>query len=172
VQIYVRWILTLVAAFAEIPAAAGNDGFLDTERAIKNVKEGKRQLQILDEWATQKSDQVERMQSRVAELTQQLNAQRTIASPEVIRKLENDLLQAQRAHEDAGRAFQSDVDSKRRELISVVVTRVRTVTGEYAVANGFDAIFLIDGQPLVYMAEGADITDEVILIYDRQYPLD
>jgi len=51
-QVNVRWILTLVAAFVAIPVMAGNVGFLDTERAIKTVKEGQRQLQILGEWAT------------------------------------------------------------------------------------------------------------------------
>ena len=57
-RISVRWIFTFVAVFAAIPAVAGNVGFLDSERAIKTVKEGQRQLQILDTWATQKSDEV------------------------------------------------------------------------------------------------------------------
>ncbi len=95
-QVFVRGILTLVATFAAIPVVARNVGFLDTERAIKTVKEGQRQLQILEEWSTERSDQIEKMQSRVAELTQQLNAQRTVASVDAIRQLENQLLVAQR----------------------------------------------------------------------------
>ena len=170
-QIYVRWILTLVAAFMAIPAVAGNVGFLDTERAIKTVKEGKRQLQILDEWATQKSDQVERMQSRVAELTQQLNAQRTVASADAIRQLEDELLLAQRSFEDAGRALQRDFEAKQRELLAQVATRVRDLAGEYAAANGFDAILMFESTPLVYVAESAVITDAVIRLYDQRYPV-
>ena len=150
---------------------AGNVGFLDTERAIKTVKEGQRQLQILDEWATQKSNDVEQMQSRVAELTQQLNAQRTVASADAIRKLEDDLLVAQRNVEDAGRALQRDFEAKQRELLALVATRVRDLAGEYASANGFDAIFMFESQPLVYIANSAVITDPVIQLYDERYPI-
>ena len=171
-QVFMRWILTLVAAFVAIPVMAGNVGFLDTERAIKTVKEGQRQLQILDEWATQKSNNVEQMQSRVAELTQQLNAQRTVASADAIRKLEDDLLVAQRNVEDAGRALQRDFEAKQRELLAVVATRVRDLAGEYASANGFDAVFMLESQPLVYIANSAVITDAVIQLYDERYPTD
>ena len=170
-RVFMRWILTLVAAFVAIPVMAGNVGFLDTERAIKTVKEGQRQLQILDEWATQKSNDVEQMQSRVAELTQQLNAQRTVASADAIRKLEDNLLVAQRNVEDAGRALQRDFEAKQRELLALVATRVRDLAGEYASANGFDAIFMLESQPLVYIANSAVITDPVIQLYDERYPI-
>jgi len=170
-QVNVRWILTLVAAFVAIPVMAGNVGFLDTERAIKTVKEGQRQLQILGEWATQKSNDFERMQSRVAELTQQLNAQRTAASPEAIRRLEDELLLAQRSVEDAGRALQRDFEAKQRELLGVVATWVRDLAGEYASANGFDAILMFETTPLVYVADSSIITDALIRLYDERYPV-
>jgi len=171
-QVFVRWILTLVAAFVAIPVMAGNVGFLDTERAIKKVKEGQRQLQILDDWATQRSDNVERMQSRVAELTEQLSVQRTVASADAIRKLEDELLVAQRGFEDAGRTLQRDFEAKQRELLALVATRVRDLAGEYASANGFDAIFMLESQPLVYIADSALITDAVIQLYDERFPID
>lgn len=171
-RINVRWIFTCAAVLAAIPAVAGNVGFLDSERAIKTVKEGQRQLRILDEWATQKSDEVETMQGRVTELQQQLNAQRTVASTEAIQQIEIELLQAQRAFEDAGRTLQRDFEAKQRELLSQVATRVRDLAGEYAAANGFDAIFMLESQPLIYIAESSVITDAVIRLYDERFPID
>ena len=167
-----RWILTFVAVCAAVPAVAGNIGFLDSERAIKAVKEGQRQLEILDTWATQKTAEYDAMQGRVTELSQRLNAQRTVASDEVVRGLEADLLKAQRELEDAGRALQRDFEVKQRELLSAVATRVRDLAGEYASANGFDAIFMLESQPLVYIANSAIITDEVIKLYDQRFPID
>jgi len=171
-QIIVRWILVLSAVFAAIPAVAGNVGFLDTERAIKTVEEGQRQYQALDAWANRRAAEVEAIQKRVTELTQRLDNQRTIASPDAIRQLENDLLRAQRDLEDAGRTLQRDYDAKNRELLARVATRVRDVAGEYAAANGFDAIFLFESQPLVYVAESAVITDAVIRLYDERFPIE
>ena len=171
-KVYVRWILTLVAVFVALPAVAGNVGFLDTERAIKTVKEGQRQLRILDNWSTQKSNEVETLQSRVAELTQQLNAQQNVASADAIRQLEDQLLVAQRNVEDAGRALQREFEAKQIELLALVATRVRDLAGEYASNNGFDAIFMLESQPLVYIANSAVITDAVIQLYDERYPID
>lgn len=168
----VRWILVLSAVIVAIPAVAGNVGFLDTERAIKTVQEGQRQFQALDAWSNQRADEVEAMRNRVTELTQRLNNQRTIASTDVIRQLEENLLQAQRDLEDAGRALQRDFEAKKIELLSQVATRVRDVAGEYAAANGFDAILMFESQPLVYVAESAVITDAVIRLYDERFPIE
>lgn len=167
-----QWTLTLIAVFAAMPAMAGNVGFLDTERAIKTVGEGQRQLQILDTWANQKADEIEALQNDVKELSGQLDAQRTIASDETISRLEKDLLQAQRGLEDAQRTLKRDFDEKQRELLAQVATRVRDVASEYAAAKGFDAIFMLESQPLVYIADSAVITDAVIRIYDERYPVD
>jgi Skp family chaperone for outer membrane proteins len=107
-QIIARRIFFLIVVFAAIPAMAGKVGFLDTERAIKTVKEGQRQMQVLDVWANQRADEVEKMRDQVTEITERLNAQRTIATEDVLRELENELLQAQRELEDAARARGGD----------------------------------------------------------------
>ena len=171
-QIIVRWVFTLFAVFAAIPAVAGHIGFLDTERAIKTVREGQRQLLALDAWANQKSDEYDVIQNRVTELTQQLNAQRAVLSPDVVSQLEKDLLQAQRDLEDAGRVLKRDFEAKQRDLLAQVATRVREVASVYAAANGFDAVFMFESQPLVYVADSAIITNAVIRLYNEQYPVD
>ena len=171
-QIIVRWFSIIFAVLAAIPAVAGTIGFLDTERAIKTVKEGQRQYQILDAWANQRADQVEAKQNRVNELNQRLNAQRTVASADAIRQLENELLGAQRELEDAGRALQADFQMKQRELLDEVASRLRTVAAEYAAANSIDAVFILETQPLIYIAESAVITDAVIRLYDERFPIE
>ena len=171
-QIILRWFFILFAVVAATPTLAGNVGFLDSERAIKTVKEGQRQYQVLDAWANQRADAVQALQNRVTELTQRLNNQRTVASSDAVRQLENDLLQAQRSLEDARRALQRDFEAKKMELLARVATRIRDVAGEYAEANDFDAIFLFESQPLVYVTESALITDAVIRLYDERFPIE
>jgi Skp family chaperone for outer membrane proteins len=151
---------------------AGNVGFLDAERAVATVKEGQRQLQALEAWGNPRRQELEAMRDHLTELNQQLNTQRTIASAEAISELEGELLQAQRTFEDAGRAFNRELESKQNEFLAQVASQVGSVASEYAEANGFDAIFVLNAQPLVYVAEGADITDFVIRAYDEKYPVD
>jgi Skp family chaperone for outer membrane proteins len=123
-HIITRWILVCVAVCTAIPTIAGDVGFLDAERAVSSVKEGQRQLQALEAWGSPKRQQVEALRSRVADLTQQVAAQRAIASADVIKELENDLLKARRDFEDAGRAFNRDMESKQNEFLSQVATQI------------------------------------------------
>jgi Skp family chaperone for outer membrane proteins len=168
---FVRWILTLVVVCVAVPAAAGKIGFLDSERAIKAVKEGQRQFQLLDDWANQRADEIEALQARVNEIAEQINTQRTIATEEVLTNLENEFLQAQRALEDAGRVLQRDFEAKQAELLAQVATRVRNLAGEYARANDFDAILMFETVPLVYVNDSVIITDPVIQLYNQRYPV-
>ena len=167
-----KWIFVAVVTCAAIPATAGDIGFLDAERAVGTVKEGQRQLQALEAWANPKRQELEAMRSKGNELGQQLNAQRTIASADVVQALEADFLRAQREFEDAGRAFNRDLENKQNEFLAQVATRVGSVASEYAAANGFDAVFVLNAQPLVYVADKVNITDAVIKRYDEQYPID
>jgi len=171
-QAFVRWIFILVAVFAAIPAVAGKVGFLDTEKAIRTVKEGQRQYQALDAWGNARSDEVEAIQKRVAELTRDYNVQRAVASPDAISELEKGIVKAQRELEDAARVLQRDFEVAQREFLAQVATRVREVASEYAEANGFDAVFMFESQPLVYVADSALITNAVIQLYNQKYPVE
>lgn len=167
-----RWVLSIAVLCVAIPAAAGNVGFLDTDRAVKGVQEGKRQLQALNEWSNQRSDEVEAMRDRMEELSQQLESQRAVASPDAVKRLETELLQARRDLEDSARVLKRDFDNKQRELLSQVALRIREIAREYAEANGFDAIFMLESQPMVYLKDSVVITDAVIQLYDERFPIE
>jgi hypothetical protein len=46
------------------------------------------------------------------------------------------------------------------------------VAADYAAVNSIDAIFILNNQPLVYIAESAIITDAVIRLYDERFPIE
>ena len=167
-----RWVSILALACAALPASAGKIGFMDTEGAIRGVQEGRRQLAILDDWANRKTDEFEALRDRVADLSRQLEEQRPVASAETVARLEADLLHAQRDLEDAGRTLRRDYEAKQRELLDEVAIRIRDIAGEYGTANGFDAIFAIETQPAIFIADSAVITAAVIRLYDERYPVE
>ena len=171
-QSVTRLVSIVAILLASLPASAGKIGFLDTESVIRSVQEGQRQLAVLDEWGNRKSDEIEAVRDRVIALGRQLEEQRPVASPEAIEQLEKDLLQAQRNLEDAGRELRRELEAKQRELLAEVAIRVRIVATDYGNTNGFDAIFTLDAQPLVFIADSAIVTDEVIRLYDQRYPVE
>ena len=170
-QIIARRVFFLIVLFAAIPAMAGRIGFLDTENAIRTTREGQRQMQALDAWANERADEVEKLRERPAEIARQIENQRQVASEEVLQALERELLQAQRDAEDATRNLRREFETKQREMLAQVATRIRDLAGEYAKANDFDAILMFESIPLVYVDEAIIITDAVVRLYDERYPV-
>lgn len=161
----------MLAISAAVPALAGKVGFLDAERAVASVGEGKRQLKALEEWAQPRRERLQEMRTSLVNLNNQLTTQRSVASAETVKQLEGQLLRAQREFEDAGRNFNRDLDAKQNEFLEDVATKIGTVASDYGRANDFDAIFMLNAQPLVYVRDSADVTDTVIRLYNERFPV-
>lgn len=168
---FVRWTLVVLAFSSAVPALAGKIGFLDAERAVASVAEGKQQLKALDEWAQPRKERLQEMRTHLVDLNNQLTTQRSIASAENVKQLEEQLLQARREFEDAGRAFNRDLDAKQNEFLKDVATKIGTVASDYGRANDFDVILVLNAQPLVYYRKSLDVTDTVIRLYDERFPV-
>lgn len=170
-KVSLRCVVVVLVMLSTFPAVAGKVGFLDAERAVTSVQEGKRQLQALDEWARPRRERLAQMQANLIELDKQLTVQRSVASAEVIKELESSFLQARREFEDGSRSFNRDLEVKQNEFLEDVATKIGTVASDYGRANDFDAIFMLNVQPLVYIRDTADVTDTVIRLYDERFPL-
>jgi len=170
VRAVVRLTLGVVVILVAASASAGTIGFLDAERAVLSVQEGKSQLRALEEWATPRRTQLEQLQSQVAELNQRLAAQRSVASPEALAQLDRELVQAQRDLEDQVRAFNRDLPARRDRMLGELSAKIMTVAAEYAEANGFDAIFLLGAHAVAYYSKTLDVTDAIIRSYDQKFP--
>jgi Skp family chaperone for outer membrane proteins len=167
----VRLMLGLIAVLTAVPALAGQIGFLDMERAILTVQEGKSQLQLLENWATSRRATIDQLQQRITELDQRLASQRNVASAEERGDLERELLQAQRQLEDEQRSFNRERIARRDKMLGDIGVKIGSVAGEYAEANGFDVVFLLAGQPIAWYSKDLDITDIVIRLYDERFPV-
>ena len=168
---FLRWALVVLVILAAVPALAGKVGFLDAERAVASVGEGKRQLKALEEWAQPRQERLQEMRTNLVNLNNQLTTQRSVASAETVKQLEEQLLRARREFEDAGRNFNRDLESKQNEFLEDVATKIGTVASDYGEANDFDAIFMLNAQPLVYIRDSVDVTDTVIRLYDERFPV-
>jgi Skp family chaperone for outer membrane proteins len=156
---------------ATAPALAGSIGFLDAERAVATVQEGKAKLSEFEAWAEPERQRVEALGERMNGLRQQINQQGAVAAEGALQELRDQELDARREYEEAARSFQRQLEIKQNEFLGDVAVKVGTVASEYGEANGFDAIFVLNAQPLVYVSESVDITDTIIKLYDERYPV-
>lgn len=152
------------------PAIAGKIGFVDAERAVVQVKEGAAKILQLEAWALPKRQELEAAAARVAELREQIGKQRAVASRETLERMQQDEIDARRAFEDGKRDFERELAAKQDEFLSDVAVKVGAVASDYAEANGFDAVFVLKAQPLIYISDSADLTETIIRLYNQRFP--
>lgn len=164
-------LVFLVVLLAALPATAGKIGFVNAELAISQVEEGKTEFEKLQAWQNPKQAKLDRLRDRVMALREQLAEAQSSATPEELSSIERNELEARRAFEDARLDYERDLEEMKNKFLSVIASKIGAVGTEYAKANDFDAVFLLTAQPMVYVSETADITDEVVEAYNKRYPV-
>jgi len=162
--------ILLIVLLAAIPATAGKIGFVNAELAIAQVEEGKVEFEKLQTWQNPRQATLDRLRDRVMALREQLAEAQGSATPDELSSIERNELDARRAFEDARRDYERELEEKKNEFLSVIASKIGAVGTEFAKANDFDAVFLLTAQPMVYVSETADITDDVIAAYNKRYP--
>lgn len=152
------------------PAVAGKVGYVEVERAVATVDQGKAQLEKLTEWAEPRRERVESLRQEVEDVRSQLNNRRAVASAEALERLKQDEIQARRKFEDAARSFERDYEKKQNELLRNVARRLNAVISDYARANGFDSVVIFKPNTIIYLSDEVDLTDTVIQRYNEQFP--
>jgi len=153
------------------PVWAGKIGFVDAEKAVMQVQEGQAKVKELEAWAEVEQNKIEAAANRVNELVQQITTEQAVASAETIDRLKRDELEARRAFEDAKRNFERDLGTKRDAALGEVAVKVGKVASDYGKANGYDAIFVLTAQPVIYLSEESNLTDTVISLYNQRFPV-
>lgn len=164
-------LVFLLVLLAALPATAGKIGFVNAELAISQVDEGKAEFEKLQAWQNPKQADLDRLRDRVMALREQLTEAQTSATPEELSSIERNELEARRAFEDARLVYERALEEMKNEFLSIIASKIGAVGTEYAKANDFDAVFLLTAQPMVFVSEAADITDEVVKAYNERYPV-
>jgi len=162
--------IILVVLLAAIPATAGKIGFVDAERALSEVEEAKQKFDELRSWQNPQQARLDSLRQRVMVLRERLTREQDSASPEAVVAIERNELDARRAFEDARRDYERELGERKDAFLGELASKIGKVGAEYGKANDYDAVFLLTAQPMVYVAESADITSLVIEMYNERYP--
>ena len=164
--------IILMLLLVALPATAGKIGFVNAERAMSEVEEGQAEFAKLRAWQDPEQERLDRLRDRVMTLREQLSREQSsgTATEESLQAIERNELAARRDFEDARREYERELDAKKNEFLSVIASKIGAVGTEFAKANDYDAVFLLTAQPMVYVSEAADITDEVVKAYNERYP--
>ncbi len=168
-----RWIPAVVALtlLVALPVSAGKIGFVNAEQAVAQVDEGKQKFEELRAWQQPQQARLDGLRDRVMALRQQLTREQETATPDQLSVIERNELEARRAFEDARREYERELEARKDAFLDEIAVKISALGKEFAEANDYDAVFLMTAQPMVYVSEAADLTDEVIAMYNERYPV-
>jgi outer membrane protein len=152
-------------------AAPTKIAFVDVKRALVSIEEGKAKRKELQDWARPKEEELQRLGKEIADLQTELNAKRAAANEDALAELNRRLVAKQREAEDKQRVAQRDLEERQATILRGVGEKLQAVITQYSDANRFTAVFILEPDNVAYLAASADITDQVVKLYNEKYPL-
>jgi outer membrane protein len=162
--------LLLAAVLA--PAAARAEqkiGFVDLQRALNEVDEGKAAKAVLKKDFDEKQKQLDAKKTEFDKLTADFEKQAVVMSEAAKRDKAQELDRRARELQGVFMQLQKDLSDREREATKGIYDRMAVIVREIAEAEGF-SIVLEKGAGLVYAPTSLDLTNELIRKYNSRHP--
>lgn len=156
----------VASAQTSVPTKVGT---INIQQAIVNTAEGQKAVKELEEKSAPKKKELDKLQSEIVSLREQLSKMSSVGSEEQKRKLMGDIDQKTKSFNRQMEDAQAELDQDQNRLLNELGGRMLAVLDKYATANGFAVILDISSQqtPVLYAANGIDVTREVVDLYNK-----
>ena len=160
-----------LALLAPAAAAQTKTAIINFQGAIVATKDGqKADAAMRDKFGGRVKD-LEALQGDIAKIQDQLNKGSNTMSQEQRDKLARDIDDKKKKLQWDQEDLQNDVDQERGKLINDIGQRMVGIIQEHAQPNGYTLVLDVSAQtsPVIWAANGIDISAEVIALYDKKY---
>ncbi len=165
-------LAALALALAAAPAARAEVklGYVDFQRAIKEVEEGKATGALLKKDADEKQKQLNGRMEELKRLQEDLQKQAQILTPEARAAKAAEVERKTMETQEIYMKLQQELSAKERDAMRPLADKLTAVTREIAEADGFTMIFDRESAGLVYAPAALDLTNELIRKFNAKFP--
>ena len=144
------------------------------QKAILSTKDGQKAQNELQARFSPRKQQLEKKQSDIQALRDQLQRGSATMSDEAKTRLMRDIDANTKSLQRQGEDYESDVQVEEGKLMNEVGTKVMDVVIKYASAHSCALVVDTSSQqtPVLWAAPSTDITDEIVKLYDQAHPGD
>jgi outer membrane protein len=166
-------LTTLLALLvALVPVAARADlklGFVDLQRALNEVDEGKSAKSQLEKEFKEKQKQLDSKQDELKRLKADYDKQALVMAEQVKRDKQADLERKAQETQQLYVQLQSELSRREQEITKGIFEKMAAIVREIAEAEGFTMIFERNGSGLLYAPTSLDVTNELIRKYNSRF---
>jgi len=149
-------------------------GFINITQAIASTVEGKKLLTALQAKFAPSQTALENQQKAIEALQKRLQDGGNLLSQAAKDDLSRQIQSKQRDFNQALQNSQQDYQSAESDVLNTVGNKLLPVLKSYADQHGYTAIVDVSqqwpSQPVLYFNPGANITGDIIKLYDQQHP--
>ena len=147
-------------------------GIIAFQNAIVSTKDGQKAAADLTAKFGPKKGELEKKQSAIAQLQEQLRKGTNTMSEEAKQKLMREIDQTTKSLNRDTEDAQAELDQEQNRIMQELGQRIQAVMDKYARDNGYAVILDVSSQqtPVLYAASGIDITQDIIALYDKNAP--
>ena len=144
---------------------------INMRTAIANTAEGKQAATQIETEFLRRRKELEDLNRKLSDLQQRLTAGATPLSDVEKQRLTLEGQHLTRQLERRQNEFQEDLNDAQSDVISRIGRRMVEVLGKYAPSNGYGVVLDNSSQSTPVMYASADITQEIVRLYDQTYPV-
>lgn len=160
-----------IAGLAQAQTPPTKIAIINMQGAILNTKDGQKASQELQAKFTPKKTDLDKKQSDLQAMQDQLRKGNATLSDEAKAKMQNDIASNQKNLQRDGEDFDAEVQQEEQKLMGDLWGKMMDVVTKYAQQNGFAMVVDVSNQQTVIWADpSTNITAECIKLYDQAHP--
>jgi len=146
---------------------------INVQVAITSTAEGKQAAAELQSQFAPRQTELDNMRKQIEDLQTRLRTGSTTLSDEEKARLAREGDQMTRAYQRKQQESQDDFNDAQQEVVNRIGRKMMEVLDKHAKENGYAIVFDTSSQqtPVIYAANQIDVTQEIIRLYDQNYPV-
>ncbi len=177
----IRVVVPILAALLMTPAvwaqagapASTKVGVINVQAAIASTAEGKQAAAELQSQFAPRTTELQNLQKQIEDLRNRLQTGQSTLSDEEKARLSREGDQLTRGFQRKQQEFQDDTNDAQQDVVNRIGRKLVEVLNKYSKDNGYSVVLDDSSQqtPVLFAANQIDITQDIIRLYDQDYPV-
>lgn len=144
---------------------------IDFARALAETAEGQREFAVVQTWVNQQQEELKKEESEYNVLRSKYMQDQLKMTPEkraeTERQIQDRETRLRRKQED----LNQELGLRRQSILNRLGIKLQQVVQQYAQQHNYLAILIAQEGLLAYLAPSADLTGELVKLYDAKFPV-
>lgn len=149
---------------ADAVSGGSKVGFVDLNRALNEVNEGKKAKAQLEADGKAKKAKLEIMQNELKKMKEDLDKQRPVLSADVLKQKEGTLQQKFMELQKMSMDFEKEFADKENNYIKPISDKLQKIVQDIGAKEGY--MMIVPREMALYSLPGTDLTEKVVSAYN------